>query len=169
MEHGFKCIKFYVKKSYSTSRNVSKSTASSRQAARSARICETRLLQGSCNIGQTSEMSCFLNIFETIWQLSEALGTDEMSRYCSVTQIANFMVPTWGPPGSCRPQMGPCWPHEPCYQERCVSEGYPILQQPPPPPPPKKRPHPHPPHTPFSLIYPVFITILLREYKSYIT
>ena len=20
------------------------------------------------------------------------------------------------PPGSCRPQMGPCWPHEPCYQ-----------------------------------------------------
>ena len=21
-----------------------------------------------------------------------------------------------GPTGSCRPQMGPCWPHEPCYQ-----------------------------------------------------
>ena len=21
-----------------------------------------------------------------------------------------------GPPGSCRPQMGPCWPHIPCYQ-----------------------------------------------------
>ena len=32
------------------------------------------------------------------------------------TQIARFMGPTWGPPGSCRPQMGPCWPHEPCYQ-----------------------------------------------------
>ena len=24
-----------------------------------------------------------------------------------ITQIANFMGPTWGPPGSCRPQMGP--------------------------------------------------------------
>ena len=25
----------------------------------------------------------------------------------SVTQIVKFMGPTWGPPGSCRPQMGP--------------------------------------------------------------
>ena len=25
----------------------------------------------------------------------------------NVTQIAKFMWPTWGPPGSCRPQMGP--------------------------------------------------------------
>ena len=24
-----------------------------------------------------------------------------------ISQIANFMGPTWGPPGSCRPQMGP--------------------------------------------------------------
>ena len=32
------------------------------------------------------------------------------------TQITKFMGPTWGPPGSCRPQMGPCWPYEPCYQ-----------------------------------------------------
>ena len=24
-----------------------------------------------------------------------------------MTQIARFMGPTWGPPGSCRPQMGP--------------------------------------------------------------
>ena len=24
-----------------------------------------------------------------------------------LSQIANFMGPTWGPPGSCRPQMGP--------------------------------------------------------------
>ena len=36
------------------------------------------------------------------------------------TQITKFMGPTWGPPGSCRPQMGPCWPHEPCYQGRPV-------------------------------------------------
>ena len=26
------------------------------------------------------------------------------------------MGPTWGTPGPCRPQMAPCWPHEPCYQ-----------------------------------------------------
>ena len=26
------------------------------------------------------------------------------------TQIAKFMGPTWDLPGSCRPQMGPCWP-----------------------------------------------------------
>ena len=25
----------------------------------------------------------------------------------NTTQIARFMGPTWGPPGSCRPQMGP--------------------------------------------------------------
>ena len=25
----------------------------------------------------------------------------------NTTQIAKFMGPTWGPPGSCRPQMGP--------------------------------------------------------------
>ena len=34
------------------------------------------------------------------------------------TQIARFMWPTWGTPGSCRTQMAPCWPHEPCYQGR---------------------------------------------------
>ena len=32
------------------------------------------------------------------------------------TQITRFMGPTWGPSGARRPQMGPCWPHEPCYQ-----------------------------------------------------
>ena len=32
------------------------------------------------------------------------------------SQIAKFMGPTWGPPGSCRPQMGPMLAHEPCYQ-----------------------------------------------------
>ena len=26
---------------------------------------------------------------------------------CFTSQIAKFMGPTWGPPGSCRPQMGP--------------------------------------------------------------
>ena len=28
-------------------------------------------------------------------------------RSTKTTQIAKFMGPTWGPPGSCRPQMGP--------------------------------------------------------------
>ena len=32
------------------------------------------------------------------------VGPDE---YYSSTQIAKFMGPTWGPPGSCWPQMGP--------------------------------------------------------------
>ena len=27
-------------------------------------------------------------------------------RFCRVSQIAGFMWPTWGPPGSCQPQMG---------------------------------------------------------------
>ena len=31
----------------------------------------------------------------------------EMDRSTDRPQIANFMGPTWGPPGSCRPQMGP--------------------------------------------------------------
>ena len=32
------------------------------------------------------------------------------------TQVTKLMRSTWGPPGSCRPQMGPCWPNEHCYQ-----------------------------------------------------
>ena len=30
-----------------------------------------------------------------------------LGKFALVTQIAKFMGPTWGPPGSCRPQMGP--------------------------------------------------------------
>ena len=37
------------------------------------------------------------------------------------SQIAKFMGPTWGPPGSCRPRWAPSWPHEPCYQG-CLCE-----------------------------------------------
>ena len=29
------------------------------------------------------------------------------SKFYFKSQIAKFMGPTWGPPGSCRPQMGP--------------------------------------------------------------
>ena len=33
-----------------------------------------------------------------------------------LSYIAKFVGPTWGPPGSSWPLMGPFWPHEPCYQ-----------------------------------------------------
>ena len=59
------------------------------------------------------------------WQLREKLNmqigynnNNVDSTPSNLSQIAKFMGPTWGPPGSCRPQMGPCWPHEPCYQGR---------------------------------------------------
>ena len=35
-----------------------------------------------------------------------------------VPHIAKFMGPTWGPSGSCRPQMGPMLAHELCYLRR---------------------------------------------------
>ena len=38
------------------------------------------------------------------WEVCFVWTTNVIS---SITQIAKFMGPTWGPPGSCRPQMGP--------------------------------------------------------------
>ena len=37
----------------------------------------------------------------------KGIGGDRVSETGWKTQIARFMRPTWGPPGSCRPQMGP--------------------------------------------------------------
>ena len=37
------------------------------------------------------------------------------------TQIAKFMEPTWGPPGSCRPQMGPMLTPWASYQIRKIA------------------------------------------------
>ena len=37
-------------------------------------------------------------------------------KWFTCTHIAKCMGPTGGPPETCRPQMGPCWPHEPWYQ-----------------------------------------------------
>ena len=34
-------------------------------------------------------------------------GETHQCHICSISQIAKFMGPRWGPPGSCRPQMGP--------------------------------------------------------------
>ena len=46
---------------------------------------------------------------------SIAMNWASLRRYLLYTQITKFMGPTWGPPGPCRPQMAPCWSHEPCY------------------------------------------------------
>ena len=42
----------------------------------------------------------------------------EVGSWMVDTQIARFMRPTWGPPGTCRPQLGPMLAHEPCYEGR---------------------------------------------------
>ena len=38
--------------------------------------------------------------------VSSNICLKEVTYYGIFTQIAKFMGPTWGPPGSCRPQMG---------------------------------------------------------------
>ena len=57
-----------------------------------------------------SPWSCHAYVILKWWSCYSIL------RYIALSQIAKFMGPTWGPPGSCRPQMGLCWPHEPCYR-----------------------------------------------------
>ena len=45
---------------------------------------------------------------KTLWCLSGHKQTHDILSIClASTQIARFIGPTWGPPGSCRPQMGP--------------------------------------------------------------
>ena len=41
-----------------------------------------------------------------LWKQNKWLTVNNNFHH-SWTQIAKFMGPTWGPPGSCRPQMGP--------------------------------------------------------------
>ena len=36
------------------------------------------------------------------------------------------MGPTWGPPGSCRPQLALCWPHEPSRVRKRYSPKHPV-------------------------------------------
>ena len=63
----------------------------------------------------------------TSWKLAMGHGLSDLYLGClavsgqgmevdMVAQIAKIMGPTWGPPGSCRPQMGPILAHEPCYR-----------------------------------------------------
>ena len=47
----------------------------------------------------------FLELLKKLLKLRGAM-VDNTRQY-RASQIATFMGPTWGPPGSCRPQMGP--------------------------------------------------------------
>ena len=49
------------------------------------------------------------------WSLQNGGGVN--SQVLMLSQIAKFMGPTWGPPGSCRPQVGPMLANIPRYQE----------------------------------------------------
>ena len=42
-----------------------------------------------------------------VWQFLLGYPSFHIHEALNSTQIAKFMGPTWGPPGSCRPQMGP--------------------------------------------------------------
>ena len=44
---------------------------------------------------------------ETTWLTFQLLKATSL--------IARSTGPTWGPSGADRTQVGPCWPHEPCY------------------------------------------------------
>ena len=57
----------------------------------------------------------------TTFQILNAFIHKFLEKYM-MSLIATFMGPTWGPPGSCRPQMGPILPHEPCYQGYWVND-----------------------------------------------
>ena len=75
-----------------------------------------KLLKGHWSICLARD-SLILIIRNLIYKVALSRWHGCVSLYSyEATQIAKFMGPTWGPSGSCRPQMAPCWPHEPCYQ-----------------------------------------------------
>ena len=47
--------------------------------------------------------------------ITRARIVEKTSSRFIVTLIARFMVPTWGPSGADRTQVGPYWPYELCY------------------------------------------------------
>ena len=67
-----------------------------------------------------------INIVDARWSISvlyrNILKNCSLIQFCessyvlyrSITLIAGFMGPTWGPSGADRTQVGPCWSHEPC-------------------------------------------------------
>ena len=59
---------------------------------------------------QLCHMYYLIKTFQSIVErVNGAVGRAESKPYqlLNTTQIAKFMGPPWGPPGSCRPQMGP--------------------------------------------------------------
>ena len=65
----------------------------------------------SCNVDAWEWISIFISQFtgqevglHAIWGLDQKLMVEGLS---VTSQITKFMGPTWGPAGSCRPQMGP--------------------------------------------------------------
>ena len=51
---------------------------------------------------------CFMNNSQDLLQYHVQISVaDILSLYINHTQIAKSMGPTWGPPGTCWPQMGP--------------------------------------------------------------
>ena len=59
-------------------------------------------------IYQIEFLKCYYWCETEIWKHSYLRNiSQETVNITFTTQIARFMGPTWGPPGSCRPQMGP--------------------------------------------------------------
>ena len=61
------------------------------------------------NIGPIHHVLLYVAVYNTISKhLQRGHGTlTESDRRLIPSQIAKFMGPTWGPPGSCRPHVGP--------------------------------------------------------------
>ena len=66
---------------------------------------------GNKQIEKKWNENCFNKFQHSVSYITVAI-TDRID-----SQIAKFMGPTWGPPGSCRSQMGPILTHEPCVRE----------------------------------------------------
>ena len=65
---------------------------------------------------KTNNISVVSSHFHLYLRISALrLPTVRLNHSDMCAQIAGFMGPTRGPPGSCRPQGDPCWSHEPCY------------------------------------------------------
>ena len=69
-----------------------------------------------CMIITLRNKDCRFNSFQCLQWRGGYRCYDPLWCKRATSQITKFMGPTWDPPGSCRPQMGPCWPHWPCYQ-----------------------------------------------------
>ena len=80
--------------------------------------CNNTKMADNLKISSTKRLPfCLgLNVLMLIWHELKAIFTCVHYFISIASQIAKFMGPTWSLPVSCRPQMDPCWPHEPCFQ-----------------------------------------------------